>query len=257
MALPPRLKLKGIREMSLVDFEARSLVGHTVSSAAQHLQKAGEELLKRVTVSSVGAECYEGTASDYAPQSGGVTFRHRRHPDLTWSIGGGDLCHVVLGDGGTIWRMADAGAPDENGWHRVPADPQVEAARVAGLGHGFLVFDDTESEWTRAGERFTLRVFPNRFVYSREKNRSSAPYFTFELGPDDRQTPSPVRGQRVEPGTSLLPSGDALVSWVTLRDDGPAGTLGFFVTLDTRTLPRELIPLAGVPGARVELHLRI
>ena len=70
-------------------------------------------MLKRVTVSSVEAEWYpEGTASDYAPQSGGVTFRHRRHPDLAWSIGGGDLCHVVLGNGGTTWRMADAGTPD-------------------------------------------------------------------------------------------------------------------------------------------------
>jgi len=252
----PRLKLKGIQEMSLVDIEAKSLVGRTVSSAALHLKKAGDEPLRRVTVSSVGAEWYEGTASNYAPQPGGATFRHRRHPDLTWSIGGGDLCHVVLGNGGTTWRMADASPPDQNGWQRVPVDPCVVAARVAGLSYGFLVFDDTGSEWARAGEKFTLRLFPNRFVYSREQNRSSAPYFTIELGPADRQPPSAVSGLRVEPGTALLPSGEALVSWVTPPDDGLAGTLGFFVTLDGRTLSRELIPLAGAAGARVEMHLR-
>ena len=50
-----------------------------------HLKKAGDETLKRVTVSSVGAEWYEGTGTGYAVQPGGVTFRHRRHPDLPWS----------------------------------------------------------------------------------------------------------------------------------------------------------------------------
>ena len=163
---------------------------------------------------------------------------------------------MVLGNGGTTWRMADASPPDRDGWQRVPVDPHVVAARVAGLSHGFLVFDDTGSEWTRAGEKFTFRLFPNRFVYSREQNRASAPYFTIELGPDDRRPPAAPSGLRVEPGTALLPAGEALVSWVTPRDDGPAGTLGFFVTLDGRALPRELIPLAGAAGERVEMHLR-
>jgi len=251
-----RLKLKSIQEMSLVDIDAKSLVGRTVVSAALHVMKAGDEPLKRVTVSSVGAEWYEGTATNYAPQPGGVTFRHRRHPDLAWSIGGGDLTHVVLGNGGTTWRMADASPPDEHGWQQVPVDPHVVAACVAGLSHGFLVFDDTGSEWTRAGEKFTFRLFPNRFVFSRDQNRASAPYFTIEVGPADRRPPAAPSGLRVEPATALLPAGEALVSWVTPRDDGPARTLGFFVTLGGRTLPRELIPLAGAPGARVEMHLR-
>ena len=97
--------------MSLVDIDARPLVGRTIRSATLHLKKAGDERLERVTVSSVGAEWFEGTGSGYSVQPGGATFRHRRHPDLPWSIGGGDLCHVVLGNGGTLWRMADASRP--------------------------------------------------------------------------------------------------------------------------------------------------
>ncbi len=250
-----RLKLKSIQEMSLLDIDTKTLLGRTIRSALLHVKKAGDEPLKRVTISSVGAEWYEGTGSGYEVQPGGVTFRHRRHPDLPWSIGGGDICHVVLGNGGTTWRMADASPPDRDDWQHVPVDPKVAAARLAGISHGFLAFDDTGSEWTREGESFKFRLFPNRFVYSREQNRASAPYFTFELGPGDSRPPEAAAGLRLEPESALLPSGEALVSWITPRDAGPAGTLGFFVSLDGSPLPRELIPMAGAPGARVQMHL--
>jgi hypothetical protein len=251
-----RLKLKSIQEMSLVDIDASPLMGRTIRSATLHLKKAGDERLERVTVSSVGAEWFEGTGSGYSVEPGGATFNRRRHPDLPWSIGGGDLCHVVLGNGGTLWGMADASAPDAEGWQSIPVDPRVVAARVAGLSHGFLVFDDTGSEWTRGGEKFTLRLFPNRFVYSREQNRASAPYFTIEPGPADHRPPATPTEIRVEPGTAGLPAGEALTSWVTPRDDGPAGVLGFVVTVNGSPLPRELVPLAARPGERVEMHLR-
>jgi hypothetical protein len=252
----PRLKLKSIQEMSLIDIDARRLAGRTIRSAVLHLKLAGDETLRRVTLSSVGAEWFEGTGNGYAIQPGGATFRHRRHPDLPWSLGGGDVCAVVLGNGGTTWRMADASPPDQNGWQHIPVDPVIVAARAAGLSYGFLLFDDTGSEWTRAGETFTFRVFPNRFVYSRDQNQASAPYFTMELGPDDRRPPAAPSGVRVEPATALLPAAEALVSWLTPRDEGAAGTLGFVAALDGRALPRELIPLAGAAGQRVEMHVR-
>ena len=179
MAAAPRLKLKSIQEMSLVDVDPSPLVGRTVRSAVLHLKKTGDETLKRVTVSSVGAEWFEGTGTSYSVQTGGSTFRNRRHPDLPWSIAGGDICHVVLGNGGTLWRMADASPPDPDGWQHIPVDSRVIAARVAGLSYGFLLFDDTGSEWTRSGDRFTQQIFPNRFVYSREQNRSSASLFHY------------------------------------------------------------------------------
>ena len=202
----PRLKLKSIQEMSLVDIDARPLIGRTIRSASLHLKKAGEERLERVTVSSIGAEWFEETGSGYAVQPGGVTFRHRRHPDLPWSIGGGDLCHVILGNGGTIWRMADASIPDRDGWQQIPVDARVVAARVAGISHGFLVFDDTGSEWTKTGDKFSLRLFPNRFVYSREQNRGECPLFhnrSRSGRPASRQLPRAgfARGRNVNPAS--------------------------------------------------------
>jgi hypothetical protein len=79
--------------------------------------------------------------------------------------------------------------------------------RAKRISYGFLVFDDTGSEWTRAGQSFALRLFPNRFVYSREQNRSSAPYLTIEMGPEDRQPPAAPSDLLLDPATATLPAG--------------------------------------------------
>ena len=169
-----QLKLKSYQEMTVVDLDPASLVGRTVASAALHLRLSGPLALKRVTVGTISAPWVEGTGRSYAPQPGSSTFRHQEHPDIPWAPGGGDFCSVILGRGGTIWRMADASAPDADRWQVIPVDPRVVAARVAGVSQGFLVFDDTGTEWTRDGERYTVQHMPNRFVYSRDQNRASA-----------------------------------------------------------------------------------
>src|SRR5437667_275999 len=82
---------------------------------------------------------------------------------------------------GALCAMAAAFPPDKDGWQRVAVDPAVVAARVAGVSYGFLLFDDTGSEWARQGEKFTLHHFPNRFVHSRESGAANAPYLTVFL----------------------------------------------------------------------------
>ena len=113
----------------------------------------------------------------------------------------------MLGQGGTIWRMADARPVDADGWQSVPIDPAVLAARVAGLSYGLLVFDDTGSEWTRDGEKFSLQVFPNRFFASRESGPDTAPYLTVGLGEVDRQPPDVP--SELQSDTEDLPAGEA------------------------------------------------
>jgi hypothetical protein len=250
----PKLKLKSIQEMALVDVDPAPLRGRVVRSATLHVRSSGEPRLKRVTVGSFGAEWFEGTAPSYEPQKGSSTHNHRRHPDVPWTVPGSDLCAVILGQGGTSWRMAEASPPDPNGWQTIAVAPSIVAARVAGLSEGFLLFDDTGTEWTRQGEKFTRDSFPNRFVFSRDSNSSSAPYLMVELGPEDKAPPAAPGDLKAEAGD--LPAGEAWVSWNTPRDPGPAGTVGFFATLDGKALPRYLIPLANEPGGRVRMHLR-
>jgi hypothetical protein len=246
-----KLKLKSYQEMSVVDIDPAPLRGRVVLAATLHLRLAAEPILRRVTVGSFGAPWVEGTASSYQPQPGSSTFHRRKHPDVAWTLDGGDLCRVILGQGGTIWKMADASPPDRERGQTVAVDPAVVAARVAGINQGFLLFDDTGTEWSRQGERFSLEHMPNRFVFSRDQNAQSAPYFTVVLGPEDRAAPAapgPIRSE-----SDALPAGEARVSWDTPRDVGAAGVAGFLVTADSRAVPQSLVPR---PGALVTMHLR-
>ena len=170
-----KLKLKSNQEMSLIDVDPAALKGRVIQGATLHLHLAGEPILHRVTVGSFGAEWVEGTSASYAPQKGSSSHNHRQYPDVPWTVPGSDLCSVMLGQGGTLWRMADALPPDAGGWQKVAVDPAVVAARVAGISYGFLLFDDTGSEWTRDGDKFTPIHMPNRFVHSREAGPERRP----------------------------------------------------------------------------------
>lgn len=249
-----RLKVKSIQEMSLVDIDPAPFRGRVIRAATLHLRSTGEPRLRRVTVSSFGSEWVEGTATDYEKQKGSSTHNRRQHPDVFWAGPGSDLCSVILGQAGTIWRMADATPPDADGWQQVPVEPAVVAAHIAGVSHGFLLFDDTGSEWTRNGEKFKVHLFPNRFVYSREAGPERAPYFTIFPGAEDKLPPAAPT--EITADVDGLPAGEARISWTTPKDDGPAGTAGFFVTVNGKDVPRYLIPAAGRPGERVRMHLR-
>ena len=147
-------------------------MGRTIRSAVLHLKKAGDEPLERVTVSSVGAEWFEGTGSGYAIQPGGATFRHRRHPDLPWSIGRrrplprhpGQRRHD-LADGRRLAARsrrlaAHAGRPAGRGGPRWPESATASSSSTTPARSG-----------RERARRFTFRLFPNRFVYSRDQNR--------------------------------------------------------------------------------------
>lgn len=249
-----QLKLKSIQEMSLIDIDPASLKGHVIRGAELHLRRRGAEVLRRVTISSFAADWVEGTAPSYEPQAGSSCFRFKRYPNAPWAYPGSDLTAVMLGQGGTIWAMSDASEPDKDGWMTIRVDPRLIAARVAGVSQGFLLFDDTGSEWTRNGDQFNLRHMPNRFVFSRDGGRGNAPYFTVEFGAEDHEAPdapTPMQSQVKD-----LPAGEAGVSWLTPADRGAAGTAGFVVEVDGKPIPQYLVPAAGAKGERVTMHLR-
>lgn len=249
-----RLKVKSIQEMSLLDFDPAPLRGRVVRWARLHVRMRGEEILHCVTVGTFSSEWVEGTAANYEPQKGSSCFNWREYPDVPWAYRGSDLCEVIFGRGGSRWRTTDASPPAEGGWQTIAVDPSVIAARVAGCGYGLFVFDDTGSEWSRDGEKFNFRHFPNRFFHSRESGERNAPYLTVELGERDDQPPLAPTAIKAE--TNGLPSGEARVSWATPQDRGPGETIGFQVELDGKPLPRYLVPIALAAGERATMPLR-
>jgi hypothetical protein len=165
----PRLKLKGIQEFSLVDGDFSALKGRRIERAVLRLHQASWERLWRVTVSTVSAPWEEGTGSGYARLPGAACFRLPGvRPDIT---------EVILGNGGSIWRFADASPPDEAGWQSIPIDPVLIQARIDGRSQGFAVVDDVGNEWARQGDAFQWRWFPNRYFHSKDQNAAVAPRF--------------------------------------------------------------------------------
>jgi hypothetical protein len=153
-----------------------------------------------VTVSTISVPWEEGTGTNYARVPLAACFRlPGAAPDIT---------AVILGNGGSIWRFADASDPDAAGWQSIPIDPDVVQARLDGRSHGFVVMDDLGNEWTRRGDVFRWRPFPNRFFHSKDQNASVAP--RFEVWMTDGAPPalprSPAPPPLAEPKRINLPS---------------------------------------------------
>jgi hypothetical protein len=249
-----KLKFKSYQEMSVVDFDSKELKGFVIEEAHLHLNVDPKFPLLTVTTSSLSAPWIEGDATGYNVLDGVSSFDHRVHPDQPWSYPGSDFTSVVLGLGASWWASADATPRDEKGWQQIRVSSQVIAARIADLSYGVLVFDDVGSEWKRTGEKFEVFHFPNRYSYSIQQNKTVAPYFTVKLGPADLQAPAKPVGFASE--TLLLPEGEAMLAWETPKDTGPAGTLGFYVEIDGKSVPRYLVPKAGAPGEKVQMRVR-
>jgi hypothetical protein len=185
----PKLKLKGIQEFFLLDFDPAPFNGKHVVRAELHLHPEGAETLGRITVSSVAEEWVEGTGTSYARVPGASSFAWARTDEQRWRDV--DITGSINGVGGTVWGLGDSTPRDTDGWQVIPVAPEVLQARLDGRSHGFCVMDDVGSEYTRHGDTIEYRQFPNRYVTSREGSRKSAPYFTLWL--DDGPVTQPSR----------------------------------------------------------------
>jgi len=259
-----RLKTKGIQEFSILDMDTKSLTGQIVVGATLHFHVESPEFQRRLTVSTLATEWVEGTGSSYAIQKGSACFNWAAQGERRWAYRNSDITAVFGGLGNTIWRFAEPTAPDKDGWQVVPVDPQIVAARVAGVSKGFVLFDDVGSEYTRDGTHFKFMMFPNRFLASREQ-KSHAPYWTIYVRGTDNQPPPAVGAMGQEPPSEFLRPGEALVSWITPHKDGPAPVIGFLVRAaegadvawDKATdVPQYLVPMAPVAGGQVNMLVR-
>ena len=252
-----QMKLKGQQEYSLFDVDVSSLKGKLVTGALWHVRCASlNEPLLRVSVSSVASPWVEGTASGYKAQEGSACFKQAELGKRDWTFPGSTFMETCFGRGHTVWRFADATQPDEKDWQTIAVEPDVVAARVAGLSEGFAVADDVGNVWSYKDDKFTWTYFPNRFIYSHEQS-ASAPWLEVWTDGEDHEAPDAIADVAVS--TEGLPAGEALVTWATPADKGGGKTLGFNVTYkagdQSKPVPRYLVPMAGKPGQQVRMHI--
>ncbi|MCL2348513.1 MAG: DUF4091 domain-containing protein [Planctomycetaceae bacterium] len=248
-----RLKLKGYQEFSLIDFDLSPVKGRKIEKATLHLKLGGEERLYRVGVSTLSADWVEGTGKSYDKEPGSSSFRWQANFSTPWTTtranvnGYSDLTSVMFSEGGTFWSSADASEPVD-GWQSIEIDPKIVAARTAGISYGFVLFDDTGTELIRNGEDVTIRIFPNRFVYSRDQNASVTPWLELRLADDDHERLPPEKPSNIRIQTKGLPPGEAVVQW-DIPPLEKSDTLGFMVKLDHRDVPRFMIPVPSFSAA--------
>ena len=261
----PRLKLKGHLELSLIDIEPTALKGKIITGALLHAKLASpNEPLRRVSVSSFAAPWVEGTETSYTPQEGSSCWIYARYSKapakaVAWTFPGSLAIDAGFGLSHTIWKFADATAPDADGWLTIAVDPDVVAARVAQISYGFGLWDDVGGEWSYKDGKFALIDTPNHFIYSHEQN-DGAPWLEVWVDGTDTQAPEAVSEKGLEVNTKDYPAGQALVTWLTPADKGGAKTIGFNVTYKAgdqeQAIPRYLVPMAGPVGKPVRMHIQ-
>lgn len=178
----PRLKLKSIVELSIIDFQPGELKGKQIQGAKLLLKVEGDRPIERVTLSTLSADWIEGNGSGYQKVQGASSFTHRVYPTERWYDS--DLTAVSIGQGNTLYASVDAKPSSIKGWVELEVPPEILLARIHGLSYGIVLMDDTGSTWTRKGEEFKQEIYPNRFVASKDSNRSSAPYLLVQVGPE-------------------------------------------------------------------------
>ena len=239
-----RLKLKGYQEFSILDFDLSAIKGRSIEKATLYIKLSGDQRLRRVGVSTLGAEWFEGTGTSYTKEPGSSSFLWQKNRDTPWTTGlnYSDLTLVMFGVGGTFWSHSEATEPDD-GWQTVEIDPKIVAARLAGLSYGFVIFDDTGSELYRENEtsdKVVFNSFPNRFFYSREQSTSVAPYLVVEYA--EAKSTIPPMPLRLNAETKELPPAEAVIRWEMpplVKED----VLGFFVTVNGKEGARSAIPV--------------
>lgn len=255
----PRLKLKGYQEFSILDFDLAPLRGKRVKSARLRVTLAGDERLYRVAVGTISEDWQEGSGRNYERVDGASSFARRIEPNEPWLLGSNliasenessDLTSVIFGEGGSIWAHADASEP-EDGRQTIAVAPEVVASRLYGFSYGFVLFDDQGTELVRDGDKVDIRLFPNRFLYSREQNRATQPYLEVEYDePNAKELANPVAPpSNIEFSNEGLPAGSVVVSW-TQENCASSDVLGFRVTAEGAAVPLALTPRPALGASR-------
>ncbi len=213
----PRLRLKGIEHVLLLDFDASALRERKVAEARLILRPAGPLKVKTLGVSTVSVPWKEGDGNA-EPRAGGVSFLDTGSGP--WPAG--DFLGSTFGRGGSEWRAVEA-ASEEGGAVSVPIPPEFVERVAAGRSHGLALSDEKgQTRWNNDFfSRETPDAGPSLFVRTEPGEPRAAPALEEKDPPASRGSPfslpSPRKSRTLEPAPigavarfTFLPEGTAI-----------------------------------------------
>jgi len=178
MGAAKRLKLKGIQEMAILDFDLSPVRGKKIESARLYLKNAGSKnKLRKIGISTVANQWVEGASQNNSEESKekGASFNYSGYHDQTWAGEGSDLSDVIMGSGNTIHHHTEI-KDEGGGWWSIDIAPELIVARLINKSFGFLIMDESG------------QTFANNYVHSRESGNSS-PSMVVSYSNSDKKKP--------------------------------------------------------------------
>jgi hypothetical protein len=230
MGVSPKLKLKGIQEMAILDFDLSQLKGKKIESARLYICNAAKNnKLRRIGISTVASDWVEGSSRDYSIDKigKGAAFLYSSYKEKRWAGEGSDLTDVTMGSGNT--RQHHTELRRENGmWWSVDIDPELLYALILNKSHGLLVMDESG------------QTMVNNFIYSKE-SKDSLPYLEVAYSKAGTKKPQKLDAKLLpSPENAHMESG-ALVLRVPIKED----IFAFDVFINDKEAPLWRIPKPG------------
>jgi hypothetical protein len=252
----PRIKLKGLENLILLNLDATALKGQVIERAELRLKGTDDKLMvRRVGVSTVASPWNEGGSAYEKAKSGEPTFLFAALPDRPWTRAGSTFLDVIFARGGTIWSQAVVEKPTD-GWYRITIEPRLLEACAAGLSHGLALSDDNGQTMNIAKEIIPETNHGNNYFFAREQSNAK-PVLVVEARPAPAIERAALRVQ-VKPWQqgADLKHGAAEITWPGPADAAArAAIVGYRVRLGGTELPRWRHPTVPAAGETVRLLL--
>jgi len=173
------MRLKGIEDLALLDFDVSALKGRTVEEARLHFFPLEGHKLKTLGLSTVATPWKEGRGEKEPARPGEPCFLEAARGERPWAHPGSDLHAVIFGRGGSIWFARDL-RPEADGWASVDFPPALLHALAEGNSFGIVLSDEKG------------QTVHNNSIHSREQ-KAKAPYVLVTRRRDGAPPPSGAR----------------------------------------------------------------
>lgn len=240
MGTTSKLKLKGIQEMALVDFDLSPLCGKVIECAKLYLCDVNKKnKLRKIGISTVASPWIEGKSRwNFVNVNGkGATFSYSNYKKQRWAGDGSDLTDVTMGSGNT-WQHHTELQREKSMWWSVDVAPSLIQAMVGEKSYGLLVMDESG------------QTLANNYVFARE-SKHAVPYLEITFSDTKRSKPQKLDMQLFTSFENAHMEFGAVVLRIPIKAD----LLSFDIYINDKEVPLWRVPKPVSKGTTQEIVL--